>query len=468
MKERRRHARKERRRAAPADGARSPADSTSSAHARPASGSAAAPDAPASSRGKRPTGVLRTIGLGLITGAADDDPSAIGTYASVGARFGAEFLWTAPVTFPMMVAVVYLSAKLGQVAGEGLFAVLRRHYSRWLLYPVLLGVLIGNTIEAGADIGGVAAALNVVLPIPIPWIVILTTAFVLALQLWGSYSFIRNVLRVLALSLLAYVGSAFLAHPDWGTVLRGTLVPSIHFDRDFLAMIVAVIGTSLSAYLYTWQSNQEVEEEIALGRRRLSDRVGATDAELRHSWWDVTAGMFFSNVVMYFIILSTAATLFVAGHHSIDNAAQAAEALRPIAGNAAGILFALGVVGVGLLAVPVMTTGAAYDLSQALGWKQGLNKRPSEAKRFYAAITCFVLAAMGMNFFGINPMKALVWAGIVQGFSTPPLLFLILRMTNSRRIMGERVNGRALNVLAYITTAAIFAASLSLIVSWML
>jgi Mn2+/Fe2+ NRAMP family transporter len=459
MKERRQHTRRERRRAAHATGAQSSGESAFTA---------AAPGAPTNPQGKRPGGLLRTIGLGLITGAADDDPSAIGTYASAGARFGPAFLWTAPVTFPMMVAVVYLSSKLGQVAGEGPFAVLRRHYSRWLLYPVLVGVLIGNVIEAGADIGGVAAALNVVVPLQISWIVVLTTAFVLALQLWGSYSFIRNVLRVLALSLLAYVGSAVLAHPNWGNVLRGTLVPTVHFNRDFLAMIVAVIGTSLSAYLYTWQSNQEVEEEIALGRRRLSDRVGATDDELRHSWWDVTAGMFFSNVVMYFIILSTAATLFVAGHHNIDNAAQAAEALRPIAGNAAGILFALGVVGVGLLAVPVMTTGAAYDLSQALDWPQGLNKRPGEAKRFYTAITCFMLAAMGMNFFGINPMKALVWAGIVQGFSTPPLLLLILRMTNNRAIMGERVNSRTLNVLAYITTAAIFAASFSLIVSWIL
>jgi NRAMP (natural resistance-associated macrophage protein)-like metal ion transporter len=420
------------------------------------------PDAPSR------RGVFRTIGLGLITGAADDDPSAIGTYASAGARFGPSFLWTAPVTFPMMVAVVYLSAKLGQVAGEGLFAVLRRHYSRWLLFPVLGGVLIGNVIEAGADIGGVAAALNVVVPIPIPWIVIITTVIVLALQLWGTYDFIRNVLRVLALSLLAYVGAAFLAHPQWAEVLRGSLIPTLHFDRDFLAIIVAVIGTSLSAYLFTWQSNQEVEEEIALGRRRLSDRIGATDAELRHSWWDVVAGMFFSNVVMYFIILSTAATLFVAGRGNIENAAQAAEALRPLAGNAAGTLFALGVVGVGLLAIPVMTTGAAYDLSQAFGWKQGLHTRPREAKGFYAAITFFVLVGMGMNFFGINPMKALVWAGIVQGFSTPPLLFLIVRMTNNRAIMGERVNSRSLNVLAYITTAAIFAASIGLVVSWIL
>jgi NRAMP (natural resistance-associated macrophage protein)-like metal ion transporter len=420
------------------------------------------PDAPSR------RGVFRTIGLGLITGAADDDPSAIGTYASAGARFGPSFLWTAPVTFPMMVAVVYLSAKLGQVAGEGLFAVLRRHYSRWLLFPVLGGVLIGNVIEAGADIGGVAAALNVVVPIPIPWIVIFTTVIVLALQLWGSYDFIRNVLRVLALSLLAYVGAAFLAHPQWAEVLRGSLIPTLHFDRDFLAIIVAVIGTSLSAYLFTWQSNQEVEEEIALGRRRLSDRIGATDAELRRSWWDVVAGMFFSNVVMYFIILSTAATLFVAGRGNIENASQAAEALRPLAGNAAGTLFALGVVGVGLLAIPVMTTGAAYDLSQAFGWKQGLHTRPREAKGFYAAITFFVLVGMGMNFFGINPMKALVWAGIVQGFSTPPLLLLIVRMTNNRAIMGERVNSRALNVLAYITTAAVFAASVGLVLSWIL
>jgi Mn2+/Fe2+ NRAMP family transporter len=464
VKERRRHTRRKRRRAWYTLGVGAARELTESVDGESASSSESQPRT-ANSRTVRGGGAIRTIGLGLITGAADDDPSAIGTYASAGARFGPAFLWTAPVILPMMVAVVYLSAKLGQVAGEGLFAVLRGHYSRWLLYPVLVGVLIGNVIEAGADIGGVAAALNVVVPLSIRWIIVLTTALVLALQLWGSYDFIRNVLRVLALSLLAYVGSAFLSHPHWGTVLRGTLVPTLHFNRDFLAMVVAVIGTSLSAYLFTWQSNQEVEEKIALGRRRLSDRRGATDAELRHTWWDVVTGMFCSNLVMYFIILSTATTLFVTGRHNVESASQAAEALRPIAGNAAGILFALGVVGVGLLAVPVMTTGAAYDLSQAVGWEQGLHKRPKEAKGFYAAITCFVLLAMGLNFFGINPMKALVWAGIVQGFSTPPLLLLIVRMTNNRAIMGERVNSRALNVLAYTTTAVIFAASLGLIVS---
>ncbi|MFL5576031.1 MAG: Nramp family divalent metal transporter [Gemmatimonadaceae bacterium] len=410
--------------------------------------------------------MLRTVGLGVITGAADDDPSAVGTYASAGAAFGPAVLWTAPVTLPMMVTVVYLSGKLGQVAGEGLFAVLRRRYSRWILFPTLAGVLIGNVIEAAADIGGMAAALNLIVPIPIPWIVVLVTALALVLQIWGSYRLISTVLRVLALTLLAYVGSAFLAKPDWGPVLRGTLVPTLRFDRDFLAILVAIIGTSLSAYLYTWHSNQEVEEEIAMGRRRLSDRRGATEDELRRSWWTVVAGMFFSNVVMYFIILATASTLYVAGQRDIDSAAQVAEALRPLAGRAASALFAIGIVGVGFLAVPVMTTGGAYDLAQALGWRQGLHRRPGEAKKFYAAITVFTLLAMGMNYFGVNPMKALVWSGMVQGFSTPPLMLLILRMTNDRRIMGERVNGRAINVLGWITAGAMFAASVGLVVSW--
>lgn len=412
-------------------------------------------------------GALRAIGLGLITGAADDDPSAIGTYATAGATLGPSFLWAAPATFPMMFAVVYLSGKLGQVAGEGLFAVIRRHYPRKLLYPILIGVLIGNTVEAAANLGGMAAALNLLVPIPIPWIVVIVAVALLALQLWGSYVLIRNIFRWLALSLLAYVGSAILARPDPTSVLRGTLVPTLHFDRNSLSLLVAVIGTTLSAYLYTWQSNEEVEEEIAMGRTRLSQRRGATDAELRRTRWDVVGGMFFSNLVMYFIVLSTAATLFVTGKTDISSAAQAAEALRPLAGGAARILFALGVVAVGFLAVPVMTTGAAYDLSQSLGWRQSLHARPAKARRFYSAIIVVTAIAVGMNFLGVNPMKALVLSGIVQGFSTPPLMLFIMRMTNNRAIMGDRVNGRAMNVLGWLTTIAIFAASAGLVISWL-
>ena len=410
--------------------------------------------------------VLKTLGLGLITGAADDDPSAIGTYASAGAAIGPAFLWTAPVTFPMMCAVVYLSAKLGQVAGKGLFHVIKDNYSRWILYPALIGVLIGNTIEAGADIGGMAAAIGVLVPLPMPLIIIPVAASIFALQVWASYELIRNIFRWLALTLLAYVGSAIIAKPDLIEVIKGTLIPTIRFDARFLSLLVAVIGTTLSAYLYTWQSNQEVEEEIAMGRRRLTDRKGATRKELQHTKADVVSGMFFSNLVMYFIILSTASTLFKAGTTEINTAAEAAEALRPLAGDAAAALFALGVIGVGFLAVPVMTTGAAYDLCQVVGWKHSLHAKPSEAKKFYAAIAGFTVLAMAMNFLGFNPMKALVFSGIVQGFSTPPLLLLIMLMTNSRRIMGARVNSLGLNILGWITTAMIFAATIGLVVTW--
>jgi Mn2+/Fe2+ NRAMP family transporter len=413
-------------------------------------------------------GIGRALGLGLITGAADDDPSAIGTYASTGAQFGPAALWMAPVTMPMMYAVVYLSSKLGQVSGRGLFRVIREFYPRWLLWAVLAGVMVGNTIEAAADLGGMAAALNIFVPAPIPWLAAGIAAGIFALQVFGSYILIRNVFRWLALALLAYAGAAILARPDAAQVLRGSLVPTIILDKTFLEMVVAVIGTTLSAYIYTWQSNQEVEEEIAEGRERLRDRIGATDQELARSRRDILTGMTFSNGVMYFIILATGSTLYSAGRHDISTAAQAAEALRPLAGEAASALFALGLVGVGFLAVPVMTTGAAYDLAQSLGWKATLHSKAREAPRFYLAIAAVTAAAVGANFLGFNPMRALVLAGVVQGFSTPPLLLLIMLMTNDRRIMGERVNGLGTNILGWATTAVIFLASLGLVASWVL
>ncbi len=411
-------------------------------------------------------GLARVLGLGVVTGAADDDCSAIGTYASAGAQFGTSLLWTAPVTFPMMFAVVYLSSKLGQVSGKGLFHVIRENYPKWILWPALIGVLIGNTIEAAADLGGMAAALNLFIPLPLPLLVIGVAAAIVTLQIWGSYRLIRNVFRWLALVLFGYIGSALLAKPDPWDVLRGTFVPTIQLSRDFLAILVAIIGTSLSAYLYTWQSNVEVEEEIAQGRARLAQRQGATEGELRRSRNDIVAGMLFSNVIMYFIILSTGATLYKAGQTNIETAAQAAEALRPLAGDAAGVLFALGVIAVGFLAVPIMTTGAAYDLCQVIGWKSSLHAKPKEAKRFYALIGGFTIVAAALNFLGLNPMRALVYSGIVQGFSTPPLLLFILLMTNNRRIMGDKVNSAPLNILAWVTVAAIFSASAGLVMSW--
>jgi NRAMP (natural resistance-associated macrophage protein)-like metal ion transporter len=412
--------------------------------------------------------LFRALGLGMITGAADDDPSAVGTFATAGAKIGPSFLWVAPVTLPMMYVVVYLSSKLGQVTGRGLFHVIRENYPRWLLYSTLIGVLIGNTIEAGADIGGMAAAVNLIVPIPSFIIVIIITMVILVLQIWGSYILIRNIFRWLALVLLAYIASALMAKPDLMTVLKGTFIPKIHFNREFLSMLVAIIGTTLSTYVFTWQSNQEVEEEKAQGRTKLSERRGATDEELRKSKLDIALGMFFSNIVMYFIILSTASTLFVSGKTDIQSAADAASALKPLAGNSASLLFTIGIIAVGFLAVPVMTTGAAYNLSQTYRWKHSLDARPSQAPKFYVAIAIFSLLAMAMNFFGINPMKALVFAAIVQGLTTPFLMLLLLLMTNKTRIMGERANSPGIKLLGWITTIVIFAASMGLVISWII
>jgi NRAMP (natural resistance-associated macrophage protein)-like metal ion transporter len=411
--------------------------------------------------------ILRSLGLGLITGAADDDCSAIGTYAQAGAQLGYKALWTAPVLLPMMIVVVYLSGKVGKVTGQGFFRVLHDHAPRWLTWVVLAGVVTGNVIEAGADLGGMAAALGILVPLPHWAIVLAVTAAVLILQVWGSYGLIRNVFRVLALSLLAYVISAFRSHPAWGEVARGTLFPSIGFDRNSLSILVALIGTTLSAYLYSWQANQEVEEKEAEGKHSLRQRRGASHDELKTSLLDVVFGMVFSNAVMYFIILSAAATLFASGQHNINSALDAARSLEPVAGKSAGLLFTLGIVGVGFLAVPVMTSGAAYDVSQTLGWISGLHHKPGYARRFYGAIAFFTLIAMGLNFIGIAPMRALVLAGIVQGFSTPPLMLLLLFVTNRRSIMGDKVNRPVANILGGLTAAVIFAASACLLYSWL-
>ncbi len=286
--------------------------------------------------------------------------------------------------------------------------------------------------------------------------------------MFGSYATIRSVFRWLALALLAYVAAALLARPNPGEILRGTLIPSVRFDRDFLSIVVAIIGTSLSAYIYTWESNQQVEEKIEDGKTRLSQRIGASNSELARSRRDVLIGMLFSNAVMYFIIMSTGATLHAHGQTNIETAAQAAEALRPLAGAGASVLFTVGIIGVGFLAVPVMTAGAAYDLAQAFGWKASLHARPGEAPAFYWAIAGLTAIAVVLNFLGFNPMRALVWSGIVQGFSTPPLLLLIMLMTNNRSIMGDKVNSRGMNALGWITTAAVFSASAGLVVTWLL
>jgi Mn2+/Fe2+ NRAMP family transporter len=366
----------------------------------------------------------------------------------------------------MMYVVVYISAKIGQVYGKGLFACIRDQFPRWVLGPLVTLAFIGNIIEAAADLGGVGAALNLLVPASIPVLVAVSAAVIYAIQYFGSYTTIRAVFRWLALILFAYVAAALFARADINQVLYNTFVPHLRLDGAFLSIIVACIGTSLSAYVYTWQSNQEVEEEIAMGRRLLTQRKGATRRELMGTRRDVLVGMIFSNVILYFILMATGVTLHPAGKTNIETAAQAAAALEPVAGRAAEWLFTLGVVGVGFLAVPVMTTGAAYDLVQGVGKRASLQEHPGQNRLFYGIIAAVTALAVGLNLLGFNPMRALVWSGIVQGFSVPPLLLIMMILTNRKEVMGARINSRSTNILGWVTTVVTFLCTLALIVSW--
>jgi NRAMP (natural resistance-associated macrophage protein)-like metal ion transporter len=411
--------------------------------------------------------VLGLLGPGLITGASDDDPSGIGTYAVAGASLGYAPLWTALITFPLMAAVQYVCAKVGLVAGRGLAGVLREHYPKALLYPVVLGLLIANTINAGVDLGAIGAALNLFLPVPIAVLVVPVTLAIVALQVWGSYRLIARTFKWLTLALFAYIGAALFARPDLRAVLRGTLVPDVRLDATYLATLVALLGTTISPYLFFWQASQEVEEERACGRKKLWQRRSATDDDLRYAAWDVNIGMFFSNVVMYFIILATAATLHrEGGATTIASAADAAEALRPLAGRWAELLFALGLVGSGVLAVPVLTGSSAYALCEACRWNHGLDRKPHRAPAFYAVIAGSTLVGMLINFVGINAMDALFWTAVLNGFLAPPLLVVLMLVSNNRRIMGRRVNGLGTNVLGWTTTVLMFAAAVGLVLTW--
>jgi NRAMP (natural resistance-associated macrophage protein)-like metal ion transporter len=409
---------------------------------------------------------LKILGPGLITGASDDDPSGIATYATAGAKLGYATLWTALVTFPMTAVVQYICAKIGLVCGTGLARVLRKHYSRKVLYPVLFGLVVANTINAGADIGAIAAAINLLVPLPIAVLIVPIAIIIVVLQIWGSYRLIARTFKWLTLTLFAYIISSFMAHPRWGEVLRATIIPTIRFDTDYLMTLVAILGTTISPYLFFWQASEEVEEEVSMGRKRLWQRRGATDKELKYAKLDVGAGMIFCNIVFYFVILGTAATLHATGKTDIESATDAAEALRPLAGNAASLLFALGIIGSGFLAVPVLTGSAAYAIAESFGWKSGLDEKPGRAKQFYIAIAGSTFVGMLINFLGINSIKALFFTAVINGFVAPPLLVIIMLISNNKAIMGKRVNSPLTNFVGWATTAIMFAAAIALALTW--
>jgi NRAMP (natural resistance-associated macrophage protein)-like metal ion transporter len=410
--------------------------------------------------------LFRLIGPGFVTGASDDDPSGIGTYAVAGASFGFATLWTALFTFPLMAAVQYMCAKIGMINGEGLAGVLKRHYRSRILYAAVGLLLIANTINAGADIGAIAAAINLLFPISPRMLIVPISMVMVIIQIWGSYRLIANTFKWLALSLIAYIGSSFFAHPDLREVLRATFVPSLRLNSQFLSVIVAIFGTTISPYLFFWQANQEVEEDIAKGKYTLAQRQGATDGELRYAAWDVNIGMLFSNIVMYFIILATGATLFAAGKTNIASAADAAEALRPFVGRFATTLLGIGLIGAGTLAVPILTGSSAYAISEAFGWRHGLHRKPGRASRFYILIAVSTLVGMLINFTGVNAITALFWTAVLNGFLAPPLLVLIMMISNNRAIMGDSANGRLVNVLGWTATVMMFLAAIGLVFTW--
>jgi len=409
--------------------------------------------------------VFSVLGPGLITGASDDDPSGIGTYAAAGARFGYAPLWTAVFTFPLMAAVQFICAKIGLVSGCGIASVLRRYYSKKLLFACVFALTVANTINAGADLLAIAAGFNLLLPLPISAGIAPIAGLLLAFQIWGSYRLIARVFKWLTLALFAYIGAAILAKPDWPSVLRGTFLPTIEFNGAFLAMLVALLGTTISPYLFFWQADQEVEEEAAR-RNGLARGRGTTQRKLDDAALDVGVGMFLSNVVMYFIILASAATLHQAGKTDVNSAAEAAEALRPVAGDAATILMALGLIGTGFLAVPVLTTSAAYAVCEAFGWKCSLDAKPAQAKEFYLALGAATVGAIVIDLVGVSAVDALFWTAVINGFLAPPLLVVIMLIANNKKVMGRHVNGRWMNVLGWGATIVMFAAALGLILTW--
>lgn len=408
---------------------------------------------------------LKLLGPGLITGAADDDPSGIATYSIAGASLGFATLWTAVLTLPLMSVVQFLCAKIGLVSGMGLARVLRTYYSRWLLYPAVFSLVVANTINAGTDIGAVASALNLLVPVPPSLIVLPISLIIVALQFWGSYRLITRVFKWLTLALFAYVGAAFLARPNWGEVLKATFLPHLTLDSHYLTTLVAILGTTISPYLFFWQASEEVEEEINMGRKTLSQRQGATYQELRDATLDTDVGMFVCNLVFYFVIIAAAATLHAAGKTDIQTATDAAVALEPLAGSAAKYLFAVGLIGVGFLAVPVLTGSAAYAVAETFGWECQLNHKPRQAKQFYAVIAISTLVGMLINFAGINPISALFWTAVINGLVSPPLLIIIMLVSNNRKVMGDKVNGLAANVVGWLAAILMFCAAIGMLLT---
>jgi NRAMP (natural resistance-associated macrophage protein)-like metal ion transporter len=416
--------------------------------------------------GKR-RNLLAILGPGLITGAADDDPSGIATYSQAGAQFGYATGWVMLFTYPLMAAIQEISARIGRVTGKGIAANLREHYPRWLLYGIVGLLVIANFINLGADLGAMADALRLLIGGPSGLYVILFAAFCAILEIYSNYRSYVKILKWLTLALFAYVAAAFAVEVPWGEVAYDTFIPSITWSTDYLVLIVAILGTTISPYLFFWQASEEAEEErIDPSAHPLNETPREARGEFRRIEIDTYIGMGFSNVIALFIIITTAATLHAHGVTDVQTSEQAAQALRPIAGDFAYFLFALGILGTGLLAVPVLSGSAAYALAEAMQWTSGLDRQPLDARRFYATIVGGTLIGIGINFVHIDPIKALFWTAVINGVVAVPLMIIMMLMTMQAEVMGDFTLPRPLWAVGWLSTAVMTVTVIAMFATW--
>ena len=408
---------------------------------------------------------LRELGPGLVTGAADDDPSGISTYSVAGASFGYATLWTALLSFPLMAAIQLMCARLGMVTGSGLAGAIRTRYPRWVLWFACALVIVANVFNIGADLGGMADAMQLITGVRFHIWTPIFAALIIGLLLWTSYRTMAKIFKWLTLVLFAYVITAFLAHPNWAAVLRATFIPHVEWSKEYVEVLVGILGTTISPYLFFWQAAQEVEEDREHGKVTVAQRKGSTNEELRIAKTDVITGMLLSNLIMYFLILTTGATLNVHGMKNIETAKQAAEALRPLAGSGAYWLFTLGIIGTGMLAVPVLAGSCAYATAEAFKWKSAsLNAKPRNAQRFYAVIGISVVVGLVFDFAGLNAVKMLFWSAILNGLLAPPLVVMVVLLTSDPKVMGKRVNSWIMRALGWACAVVMTGAAVALIV----
>ena len=401
---------------------------------------------------------LKKFGPGVITGASDDDPSGIVTYSQTGAMFGLHLLWLSPISCIFAIAVQEMCGRIGMVSGKGLTGIMKQSYPKWVSYPAISLLFIANTINIGADLGAMAAVAQMVLGLPFIFWILFMTALTLILEIFMDYKNYSKFLMLLTLSLFAYFFTAFTVRQDWGAVLQHTLIPTFYPSREFTLNVVAFLGTTISPYLFFWQADEEVEKEIVehiikgigIGKPRIFVK------DIQDMKIDTIVGMFFTTVTAFMIVLTTAGTLHLSGITTINSASEAAQALRPLVGDFAYWLFALGIIGTGLLGVPVLAGSSSYAISEFFGWETGLGKKLKEAHGFYGVITIATLIGLTINFVGIDPMRALYYSAAINGLMAPPLMLLILFIGNNKKVMGSHTNRRLGNVVGGIATLVMF------------